>query len=108
MTEKELIEELKQAYCEIKKGLEISFLISNDVETMEFLTGEKELNKACKEIAEIADGYDVEGVVEEELKNCGLPVEYIKVDLLKEQTGMIKERLNKAREIVERYLGEAA
>lgn len=108
MVEEELIKELRKVNCEIKKGPELSFLISNDIETMEFLTGEKELSKACKEIAEIADGYDVEGVVEEELKNCGLPVEYIKVDLLKEQTGMIKERLNKVREIVERYLGEAA
>lgn len=108
MIEKELIKELKQVNCEIRKGLETSFLISNDVETMEFLTGEKELNKACKEIIEIADSYDVERITEEELKNCGLPVEYIKVDLLKEQTGMIKERLNKVREIVEKYLGEIA
>lgn len=104
MTEKDFSNRIKDiGTMEIVAG-EYTMSISNDVETVEFLTGEKTLKEACKVLIDIADSYSVEENVSESIKECNLPEPYINIAYLRSQTTEIKDKLMNLKELIIMYL----
>ena len=83
---------------------EYTMSISNDVETVEFLTGEKTLKEACEALIEIADSYNVEKTISESIKECNLPEPYINIAYFRSQTTEIKDKLMDLKELIIMYL----
>lgn len=104
MTEKEFIKCVNEI-CELKfvSGEFVAF-ISNDVETVEFLTGKKTFIEACKELVNIADDYKVEQIISETIKESYIPEAYINISYLRQQTTIIKDKLTGLKELIMMYL----
>lgn len=108
MTEKEFLNLANDIGCSFNQisPYEVSVSISNDVETVEFLTDRDNVVDACKVMVEYANDYNVEEVISDELSNCDLPTVYINISYLREQTTIIKDKLNELKVLILNFLEE--